>query len=141
MGSGPPRQLRLSIVGWWVVALLLLLQTAVMWAGRDALPDQVAGSGLAPLGEAAGHARHLLAVNTAFGIGLAAAYLVLGALLFRRRPWARLLLTGFAVVHLLMLLGTGAVLSVNGVLVLFGAVAGLLLWWPTSTEWVTGEHD
>ena len=46
-----------------------------------------------------------------------------------------------ALVHLLMLLGTGAVLGAQAVLVVLGGTAALLMWRRPSTEWLTGEHD
>ncbi|MBB5154642.1 hypothetical protein [Saccharopolyspora phatthalungensis] len=137
----PPRPLRRAIILWWVVALVLAWQTALMWVGRAELAQRLIEQHQATPADAAGRAQQLLLVNTGFAVLLAAAYLVLGALLFKRRPWARIVLSAFAVVHLFMLLGTGAVFSVNVILLILGAAATVLMWWRSSTDWLTGEHD
>lgn len=136
-----PRPLRCAIVLWWVVALVLGWQTVLMWVGRAELPQRLVDQHQATPGDAADRAQQLLLVNTGFAALLVAAYLVLGALLFTRRPWARGVLSAFAVMHLLMLLGTGAVFSVNVILLILGTAAAVLMWWCPSTDWLTGEHD
>ncbi|MGP4015198.1 hypothetical protein [Saccharopolyspora sp. 5N708] len=136
-----PRPLRYAIVLWWVVAFVLVLQTALMWVGRAALPGQLIEEQRATAADAVARAEQLLLVNTGFAVALAGAYLLLGAMLFKRRPWARILLSVFAAVHLVMLLGTGAVFSTNLILLIFGVVAAVLMWRRPSTEWLTGEHD
>lgn len=140
-GSTPaPRPLRASIVLWWVVAALLVLQIAAMWLNRAALPTALPGGGADP-GGAADRADRLLLGNTAAAGVFAVAYCALGAALFGRRPWARVVLTVVAVLHLLMLLGTGAVLGPQSVLLVIGVAAAVLLWHPTSGDWIAGEHD
>ncbi|GAA4844993.1 hypothetical protein GCM10025787_28730 [Saccharopolyspora rosea] len=131
--SGPPRPLRWAISLWWVVALLLAALTALAWTVGTGAPPRPG----APPADAA----RLLLVHTALAAVLVAAYLVLGAMLFRRRPWVRIVLSVFALVHLLMLLGTGAVLGAQAVLVVLGGTAAVLMWRRPSTEWLTGEHD
>ncbi|MEV0703898.1 hypothetical protein AB0I53_39105 [Saccharopolyspora sp. NPDC050389] len=135
-----PRPLRYAVVLWWVVALVLVGQTALMWVGRGDLAGRLVEQGQAAPADAVGRAQQLLLVNTGIAAVLVAAYLVLGALMFRRRAWARGVLSGFAVVHLLMLLGTGAVLSVNVIVLILGAAAAVLMWRRPSTDWLTGEH-
>ncbi|MEV0049793.1 hypothetical protein AB0H34_04755 [Saccharopolyspora shandongensis] len=136
-----PRPLRLAIVLWWVVALVLGLQSVLMWVGRGDLAGRLIAQDQATPADAADRAQQLLLVNTGIAVVLVAAYLVLGALMFRRRAWARGVLSGFAVVHLLMLLGTGAVFSVNVIVLILGAAAAVLMWRRPSTDWLTGEHD
>ncbi|MBE9374885.1 hypothetical protein IQ251_10565 [Saccharopolyspora sp. HNM0983] len=141
-GSTPaPRMLRVSIVLWWIVAVVLLLQTGSMWLGRAELPGVLLRQGAVGAGAAQDRAEHLLLVNTLVAVVFAAAYLALGAALFRRRPWARIALSAVGVLHLLMLLGTGAVLSVNAVVLVIGAAAAVLLWRRPSGDWIAGEHD
>lgn len=139
--TGPPRALRVAIVLWWIAALLLLGQLAVMWSSSGELGQRLVEQGTVSPDEATARATRLVWVNTGFAVVLAGAYLVLGALLFRRRPWARIALTVFGVVHLVMLLGTGAVLGPQLVLALVGVAAAVLMWGPASTAWVAGEHD
>ncbi|GAB2757489.1 hypothetical protein GCM10027174_37040 [Salinifilum aidingensis] len=139
--SGPPRTVRVAVVLWWIIALLLLAQLAVMWAGHDQLGRTLVDQGAVAPQEAGSRAARLLWVNTGFAAVLAVAYLVLGSLMYGRRPWARLVLTVFAIVHLVMVLGTGAVFGPQIVLVLLGVPATVLLWGPSGAAWVTGEHD
>lgn len=136
-----PRPLRYAIVLWWVVALVLAWQTALMWFGRAELAGRMIEQHQATPADAVERAQQLLVMNTGIAAVLAAAYLVLGALLFKRRPWARIVLSVFAVLHLVMLLGTGAVFSVNVILLILGAAAAVLMWRRSSTDWLTGEHD
>ncbi|MCI2417010.1 hypothetical protein MOQ72_06205 [Saccharopolyspora sp. K220] len=136
-----PRPLRYAIVLWWVVAFVLVLQTVLMWVGRDALPQRLIEGRQATAADAAARAEQLLLVNTGFAAVLAGAYLLLGAMLFNRRPWARIALSAFALVHLVLLLGTGAVFSTNAILLILGVAAAVLMWRRPSTEWLTGEHD
>ncbi|PKW13007.1 hypothetical protein [Saccharopolyspora spinosa] len=136
-----PRPLRYAIVLWWVVALVLAWQTALMWFGRTELAGRMIERRQATPADAVERTQQLLVMNTGIAAVLVAAYLVLGALLFKRRPWARAVLSAFALLHLVMLLGTGAVLSVNVVLLILGAFAAVLMWWRSSTDWLTGEHD
>ncbi|MFC7341596.1 hypothetical protein [Saccharopolyspora griseoalba] len=135
-----PKPLRFAVVLWWVVALLLLLEIAAMWFDRGGLVEQLMRAEGLPAADAARRASRLLVSQTAFGLVLAAGYLVLGAFVQRRRAWARIALTGFAVVHLVMLLGTGAVLGPQAVLLVLGVVAAVLMWRGTSGEWLTGER-
>lgn len=136
-----PRPLRYAIVLWWVVALVLAWQTALMWVGRAELAGRMIERRQATAADAVERTQQLLMMNTGIAAVLVAAYLVLGALLFKRRPWARVVLSAFALLHLVMLLGTGAVLRVNAVLLILGAVASVLMWLRSSTDWLTGEHD
>lgn len=140
-GTRPPRSVRVSIVLWWTTALLLLAQLIMLWLGSGELGQLLVRQGTVAPEAAVDQAWRLLWMNTGFAVFFAVAYLVLGGLLFRRRPWARITLTVFAVLHLVLLLGTGAVLGPQVVLVLLGAVATVLLWIPASTNWVAGEHD
>ncbi|MGI8308714.1 hypothetical protein [Saccharopolyspora hattusasensis] len=136
-----PRPLRYAIVLWWVVALVLAWQTALMWFGRAELAGRMIERRQATPADAVERTQQLLVTNTGIAAALVAAYLVLGALLFKRRPWARVVLSVFALLHLVMLLGTGAVFSVNVVLLILGAIAAVLMWRRSSTDWLTGEHD
>ena len=141
-GATPaPRLLRASIVLWWVVAVLLVLQIAAMWLDRGGLPAELLRQGVVDAGGAEDRAGRLLLGNTLVAGAFAVAYFALGAALFRRRPWARIMLSVVAVLHLLMLFGTGAVLGAQAVLLIIMVVAAVLLWRPTSGDWITGEHD
>ncbi|WP_188988587.1 hypothetical protein [Saccharopolyspora thermophila] len=121
------------------MAIVLLLQVALLWADRAELPQRLVERQVAPA-EAAARAHHLLLVNTGVAVVFAAAYLGFGALLFRRRAWARNAVSVFALVHLVMLLATGAVFGVHAVLLVLGVAAGVLLWRRASTDWLTGER-
>lgn len=136
----PPRQLVLAVVLWWIVALFLLLQTGLMWAGRAELPQQVLESGLVAPEEATSRAERLLWTNTALAVLFAAAYFGFGALLFRQQHWARIALSVVALCHLVMVLGTGAVFSVQAVVLVIGVLAVVFLWQRASTDWLTGER-
>lgn len=139
--TGPPRTVRVAVVLWWIIALLLLAQLAVMWSGYDQLGRSLVDVGMVAPEEADARAARLLWVNTGMAVVLAAGYFVLAALLFGRRPWVRLVLTMLAIVHLLMVLGTGAVFGPQALLVALGIPATVLLWGPSGAEWITGEHD
>lgn len=117
----PPKPLRIAVVLWWVVALLLLLETGLTW--------------LDPAIET-----RLLLVNTAVGVVLAAIYLALGVLVFRRRGWARLVLTVFAAVHLVLMVVSGAGFGIPLLLLALGVAGTVLMWAQQSSDWLTGER-
>ncbi|MDI2031208.1 hypothetical protein QFW96_21445 [Saccharopolyspora sp. TS4A08] len=117
----PPKPLRISVVLWWVVALLLLLETGLSWFD-PAIEDR------------------LLLVNTVVGIVLAAIYLVLGAMVFRRRAWARLALTIFAAAHLVLMVVSGAGFGIPMLLLALGVAGTVLMWARQSSDWLTGER-
>lgn len=131
----------MSIVLWWAVAALLVLQLAVMWLNRADLPAALLSQGVVDASGAEERAGRLLLGNTVAAGVFAVAYFALGAALFGRRPWARIVLSVVAVLHLMMLLGTGAVFSVQAVVLVIMVVAAVLLWRPASGDWITGEHD
>ncbi|GAA4620934.1 hypothetical protein [Saccharopolyspora hordei] len=136
----PPRPLRFSVVLWWTVAILLLLQAGLMWSGRAQLVQQIAEQQHVMAADAAARAQQLVWVNTGLAVVLAAAYLGFGVALYRRHAWARIGLSAFALLHLVLVLGSGAVLSVHLALLVLGVVAAVLLWRAPSTEWLTGER-
>ena len=84
----------------------------------------------------AGRARQAGSVVALF----AAAYFGFGALLFRQQHWARIALSVVALCHLVMVLGTGAVFSVQAVVLVIGVLAAVFLWQRASTDWLTGER-
>ena len=135
-----PKPLRYAVVLWWVVALSLLLEIAATWFNRGDLAERLIRAENLTAAEAAQRTSSLLLSQTAFGVGLAAAYLVFGVLIYRRQAWARIALTVFALAHLVMLLGTGAVLGPQAVLLALGVAAAVLMWRGASGDWLTGER-
>ncbi|RRO13066.1 hypothetical protein EIL87_25805 [Saccharopolyspora rhizosphaerae] len=117
----PPKPLRTAVVLWWVLALLLLLETGLAWTD-PALETR------------------LLVVNTVVGSVLAAAYLVLGSLVFRRTAWARLVLTVLAAAHLVLMIASGAGVGIPLLLLALGVAGTVLMWARQSSEWLTGER-
>ncbi|MBF6508012.1 hypothetical protein IU422_09675 [Nocardia farcinica] len=135
-----PRPLRYAVVLWWTVAILLLLQAGLMWSGRAELVQQLAVQQQLAPADAAARAQQLILANTGIAVALAAAYLGFGAALFKRRSWGRIGVTAFALLHLVLVLGSGAVFSVHTVLLVLGGTAAVLLWRAPCTEWLTGER-
>lgn len=135
-----PNPLRYAVVLWWVVALLLLLETAAMWFGQHGVAEQLMRTDGLSAAQAEQRASAMLLEQSVFGVLLALAYLASGVLLYQRRGWGRIAMTGFAVLHLLMVFGTGTVLSVQALLLVLGVVAAVLMWRPASTDWLTGER-
>lgn len=135
-----PRPLRYAIVLWWTVAILLLLQAGLMWSGRAELVQQLAVQQQLAPADAAGRAQQMILANTGIAVVLAAAYLGFGVALIKRHSWARIGLSAFALVHLVLVLGSGAVFSVHTILLVLGGTAAVLLWRAQSTEWLTGER-
>lgn len=136
-----PLQVNAAIGLWSAAAIFLLVQAGSAWSGRDLLVSRVAARrGVGPA-EAAGTADHLLLVNLGVAVGLAVLYAGLAMLLLRRRPWARWLLTVLVALHLVMVLGAGAMSVPNliGFTLIVGAL--VLVWSPRGSEWITGEHD
>lgn len=117
----PPKPLRIAVVLWWTVALLLLLETALTW-----FDPTVDG--------------RLMLVNTVVGIVMAAIYLALGALVFRRAAWARLVLTVFAAAHLVLMVVSGAGFGIPVLLLVLGAAGTVLMWVQQSSDFLTGER-
>ncbi|GAA2329651.1 hypothetical protein GCM10009854_00550 [Saccharopolyspora halophila] len=135
-----PNPLRYAVVLWWVVALLLLLETAAMWSGQHDLIEQLMRTDGLPAGQAEQRASAMLLEHSVFGVLLALAYLASGVLLYQRRAWGRIAMTGFALLHVLMVFATGTVIGVQALLLVLGLVAAVLMWRPASTDWLTGER-
>ncbi|MEB3370313.1 hypothetical protein [Saccharopolyspora mangrovi] len=117
----PPKPLRIAVVLWWVLSLLLLLETGLTWFD--------------PAVEA-----RLQQINTVVGVALAAIYLGLGALVFRRKAWARLVLSVLAVVHLVLMVVSGAGSWIPLLLLALGVAGTVLMWAQQSSDWLTGER-
>ncbi|GAB3676114.1 hypothetical protein [Saccharopolyspora tripterygii] len=117
----PPKPLRIAVVLWWMVALLLLLETGLTW-----FDPTVDG--------------RLMLVNTLVGAVMAVVYLVLGALVFRRTAWARLVLTVFAAAHLVLMVVSGAGFGIPMLLLVLGAAGTVLMWVQQSSDFLTGER-
>ncbi|MBQ0922759.1 hypothetical protein [Saccharopolyspora endophytica] len=117
----PPKPLRIAVVLWWVVALLLLLETGLAW-----FDPAVQG--------------RLLLVNTVVGVVMAVIYLALGALVFRRQGWARFVLTAFAAVHAVLMVVSGAGFGIPVLLLVLGLAGTVLMWAQQSSDFLTGER-
>ncbi|SFS45675.1 hypothetical protein [Saccharopolyspora flava] len=117
----PPKPLRIAVVLWWVVALLLVLQTAPAWF------DPAIGT-------------RVRVINTVVGVVLAAVYLGLGALLFRRRGWARPVLSAVAAAHLLLMVVSSPGFGIPMLLLALGVAGTVLMWAQQSSDWLTGER-
>ncbi|MGW1677181.1 hypothetical protein [Saccharopolyspora sp. NPDC002376] len=122
------------------MAFLLLLQAGLMWSGRAELVQQLGEQQQLVPADAAARAQQMIVANTGIAVVLAAAYLGFGAAVFKRHSWARMALTAFALVHLVLVLGSGAVFSVHTILLVLGGTAAVLMWRRPSTEWLTGER-
>ena len=132
----PPRQLLAAVAAWWAAAVLTAVQVAAMWTDRDVLVGGLVAQGASPQ-EAESRAQQVMALNTAVDAFLVLLYFAMSLLIYRRRPWARNVLTAFGLVHVIMTMAVGVSnLLLLGLLVL----ALVLTWWPTSGKWIAGEH-
>ncbi|MDA3628083.1 hypothetical protein OU415_21800 [Saccharopolyspora sp. WRP15-2] len=122
------------------MAFLLLLQAGLMWSGRSELVQQLGEQQQLVPADATARAQQMIVANTGIAVVLAAAYFGFGAAVLKRHSWARVALTAFALVHLVLVLGSGAVFSVHTILLVLGGTAAVLMWRQPSTEWLTGER-
>ncbi|QUH05286.1 hypothetical protein HUO13_34945 [Saccharopolyspora erythraea] len=136
--DGPPRQLLVAILLWWVVAALVVVRVAGMWLDRAEMPARLVRQGAVVPEHAAQRAWELLTLNTAVQVLFVLVYCATTLLIRKRRPWARIVLTVCGLLHLVVTMSAG----ISNLPLAVGLVAALvLLWWPVSGEWLTGEHD
>lgn len=139
--ADPPRVLRASVGLWCALAVVLLLQAALAWGGWDLLQQRLIEQRAATSVQAGSAARTLLLVNSGIAVVLAAGYAGLAWLMRQRRPWARLAVTGLAILHLALMLVTASLSAQNIIMLLLAVAAWACCWRRSSSEWLTGEHD
>ena len=136
-----PQAVRAGVGLWCALAAFLLVQTAVSWAGRSALQQQLVANHAAAPEQAADRTLQLLLINTGIAVVFAAGYVVLGLLILTRRPWSRIGVSVLLAVQVVMMLGSQSLTVVNIIVLVLGGAAAWCCWSKTGTEWVTGEHE
>ncbi|MFR9731428.1 hypothetical protein ACL03H_19555 [Saccharopolyspora sp. MS10] len=137
----PPRALAAAVGLWSALAAFLLVRTALAWTERPGLERRMVESGAVDAAGAATATREALLLDTGIAVVFAAGYLLAGALLRGRRPWARVGVCALFAVQLVLVLGSRTFSAANLVVLGLGAAAVWCSWTRSSTEWVTGEHE
>ncbi|MFJ6670922.1 hypothetical protein ACIQMJ_07415 [Actinosynnema sp. NPDC091369] len=126
----PPPVVRGAVAVWFALGAFLLLENAVLWLRRAELEQAATRAGDDPAA-VTGLLGQLAVVAVAFAIG----YGLFGWLLRRGRRWARGVLTGVAVLHVLWIVLPGAS-AANLVTLLLIAVGLAFTWLPGTAQWV-----
>lgn len=128
----PPTSLRIAAGCWLATAVFGLLNVISLWFLRQ----QVADRAKVPVGEVTGLVVSITLVTLVF----AGAYVYLTLKLYRRRRWARGVISAVAVAHMLwlLLLGVSAATLVTLLLISVGAV---LTWNPRTAQWIAEKGE
>ncbi|MFD1146836.1 hypothetical protein [Saccharothrix hoggarensis] len=130
MTAQPPSVVRAAVGTWFALGAFVLLTNAYLWLRRGSLEDAARRAGDDPAVVTA-----LLTQLTVVAVGFAVGYGLFGWLLKRGRRWARGVLTGVAVLHVLWIVLPGAS-AVNLVTLLLLAAGLALTWLPGTAQWV-----
>jgi hypothetical protein len=130
MTGQPPAVVRGAVGVWFALGAFGLLTNIYLWLRRDSLEESAVRAGDDPA-----NVTGLLTQLTVVAIGFALGYGLFGWLLKLGRRWARGVLTGVAVLHVLWIVLPGAS-AVNLVTLLLIAVGLALTWLPGTAQWV-----
>jgi hypothetical protein len=119
-----------AVAVWFALGAFLLLENIVLWLRRDELERSAVRVGDDPANVTA-----LLAQLAVVAVGFAIGYGVFGWLLRSGRRWARGVLTGVAVLHVLWIV-LPATSAANLVTLLLIALGLALTWLPGTAQWV-----
>ncbi|WP_367134605.1 hypothetical protein [Saccharothrix sp. HUAS TT1] len=126
----PPPVVRGAVSVWFALSAFLVLENVVRWLRRDEFEQAAARAGDDPAAVVS-----LLTQLTVVAVGFAIGYGLFGWLLRRGTRWARGVLTGVSVLHVLWIVLPGAS-AVNVVTLLLIAVGLSLTWLPATARWV-----
>ncbi|MBB5806334.1 hypothetical protein F4560_006102 [Saccharothrix ecbatanensis] len=130
MTGQPPAVVRGAVGVWFALGAFGLLTNIYLWLRRGSLEESAVRAGDDPA-----NVTGLLSQLTVVAIGFALGYGLFGWLLKLGRRWARGVLTGVAVLHVLWIVLPGAS-AVNLVTLLLIAVGLALTWLPGTAQWV-----
>ena len=130
MTGRPPPVVRGAVAVWFALGAFLLLENIVLWLRRDELERSAVR-----LGDDPANVTALLAQLAVVAVGFAIGYGVFGWLLRSGRRWARGVLTGVAVLHVLWIV-LPATSAANLVTLLLIALGLALTWLPGTAQWV-----
>lgn len=130
MTGQPPAVVRGAVGVWFALGAFGLLTNIYLWLRRDALEESAVRAGDDPANVTA-----ILTQLTIVAVGFAVGYGLFGWLLKLGRRWARGVLTGVAVLHVLWIVLPGAS-AVNTVTLLLIAVGLALTWLRGTAQWV-----
>lgn len=130
MTGQPPAVVRGAVGVWFALGAFGLLTNIYLWLRRDELKESAVRAGDDPA-----NVTGILAQLTIVAVGFALGYGLFGWLLKLGRRWARGVLTGVAVLHVLWIVLPGAS-AVNMVTLLLIAVGLALTWLPGTAQWV-----
>jgi hypothetical protein len=119
-----------AVAVWFALGAFLLLENIVLWLRRDELERSAVR-----LGDDPANVTALLAQLAVVAVGFAIGYGVFGWLLRSGRRWARGVLTGVAVLHVLWIV-LPATSAANLVTLLLIALGLALTWLPGTAQWV-----
>lgn len=139
IGAQRPYVLRAAVGLWGALAAFIAVQAGVAWRGFGFLQRRLVEQQGISAAEASTVAQNLLLVNTAIAVVLAACYAGFAWMMWKRRGWARIVLTALAAFHLLIVLGMAALTAPSLVVLALVGSAGVCSWRRSSTEWLAPE--